>query len=216
MKTSFGFIAVLTLAALSAFAQDPKPYQISTIFRRGQHPNTSAYVALNNKFTTLAGKHANIVEIYGGLYQNHRLLIGLEAAALTNEMVVPYPYWTADLPDARYYYGQFGVMTEYIFGSGRAVHMGVQMLGGYGFTLMYSDATTTFEDYWNDAPEYDDDQNWFPLIEPGVRLEVNVFRWLRISPGISYRISFGGEGRGMSDKEVRGASFNTTLKIGRF
>lgn len=52
-------------------------HQIKTIFNnRGQHAS-GGYGALGNKFTTINGNYANMAEVYGGWYINHRFLIGI-------------------------------------------------------------------------------------------------------------------------------------------
>jgi hypothetical protein len=61
-----------------------------------------------------------------------------------------------------------------------------------------------------------EDENWFFVLEPGAQIEVNLFKWMRFCPGISYRASFGSDGRGLTDKEVSNVSYNATFKFGKF
>ncbi len=84
-------------------------------------------------------------------------------------------------------------------------------MSGAGFTLQYS--RNSFHDR-----DYEDvrDENWFVVAEPGVQLEMNLFKWMRLSPGVSYRATFGSDGIGMKDKDLRAASYNITMKFGRF
>ena len=89
------------------------------------------------------------------------------------------------------------------------------MFAGYGFTLQYQRYNWE-SDYWDNVEDYNHDPNWFFVAEPGVKVEVNVLRWLRFSPGISYRIAHGSEGKGLSDEDINGTSVNLTLKFGRF
>jgi hypothetical protein len=212
MKTFFTMLAVMVTGIL--YAQDHEPIQ--TIFNnRGPHPS-GGYASISNKFSTVNGDYANIVELYGGWYINHRWLIGLEGAASTNDIPVPFVHSTNPGHKMSYQYGQFGFMTEYVFGSNKAVHVSVQMFAGAGFTLQYHRPDWRDEDFWNNVPDYDHDENWFYVAEPGVKVEVNVFRWLRFCPGISYRAAYKSKGRGLTDSDLSSPSVNVGLKIGRF
>jgi hypothetical protein len=219
MNTSFRIFTFcsLLLATSSGFAQEDG-YHIGTVFKRaGNQHRIGGFGAATNKLTSIRGKHANIVEVYGGWYVNHRWLIGIAAASNTN--VIPVPVEFSTLPpefSANYQYGQFGLMTEYVFASNKAVHVAFQLFAGPGFTVQYKTHDTDYNDYWNDSPDYDDDQNWFRVLEPGVKLEVNLFRWLRFCPGVSYRMTKLSQGKGLSDDDLTGTSLNMTLKIGKF
>jgi hypothetical protein len=58
--------------------------------------------------------------------------------------------------------------------------------------------------------------NWFFVAEPGIAIEVNVFKWMRFSPGVSYRAAFNSNGQGLSDSALSAMSYNMTLKFGKF
>lgn len=230
-------ILALLVVSVSTFAQDLDPEQsaeqaenryrhskkdryeehhIKTIFNNHGPRSSGGYVALSNKFTSMNGDFANLVEIYGGWYINHRFLIGIGGAATTNHIPVPVAHSVNPLARMSYEYIQAGLMTEYVIGSDRAVHLAVQLFVGGGGTLQYERYGWEDEDYWNEYEDYDHDENVFAVAEPGVRVEVNVFRWLRFSPGISYRVTYGSEGKGLSDNALESTSVNMTLKIGKF
>jgi hypothetical protein len=149
---------------------------------------------------------------------NHKFMIGLGAAALTNTLEVPLQYSADPTLDLNYEYGQFGLMTEYILGSNKAFHVSFDLFSGAGFTLQNE------RENWHDDDDdfnWDEDHeswdtNWFFVVEPGVQFEINVFKWMRFSPGISYRAAFGSDGLGMRDSDISNISYNATLKFGRF
>ena len=71
----------------------------------------------------------------------------------------------------------------------------------------------------DDDYDFDDeshDTNWFVVTEPGINVEINVFKWMRLCPGISYRAAFGSEGMGLEDQDINGTSMNVSLKFGKF
>ncbi len=214
------FLLLTTITSLFAQENDQGEWEqkkengIETVFRGGA-TSVRAYGALTNKFTTIRGDYANLVGVYGGVFINHKFMIGVGGAAMTNRLDVPLQYSTDPLRDLNYEYGQFGLVTEYVIGSNKAFHVAFNLFSGAGFTLQND------RDEWDDDEfDWDDkesrDTNWFFVAEPGVQFEINVFKWMRFSPGISYRAAFGSDGLGMRDSDISNISYNATLKFGRF
>lgn len=198
------------LAASVAVAQNGN---VHTVFKRGVL-NSGGYGAITNKFTTIRGKFANISGLYGGWYINHKLLIGASMEAVTNNIRVPQIYSADPARGMSYEYGQFGLMTEYVIGSDKPVHLALQLFSGAGFTLQYQ--RYGLHSGYSSYPDDTHDENWFFVAEPGVQLEVNLLKWMRFSPGVSYRASFGSDGMGLKDKDIRNFSYSATLKFGKF
>jgi len=218
MKTRFklSMIAFFALVTSSGFRQDDesvKDDNIRTLWKNSRLHASGGYGALTNKFTNIRGQSANLVEVYGGWYINHKFLIGIEGAAVTNDIRVPDQY--SVLPGERmsYEYGQFGLMTEYTMNSNRIFHLSFQLMSGAGFTTQY---VRHNNEYYNDHHDFEHDTNWLFVAEPGLKLEVNVVKWLRFCPGVSYRAAFGSDALGLTASDISGASANVTLKFGRF
>ena len=201
----------LVAAAQFVSAQDSN---IETIFK--SPARSGGYGAVSNKFTSLNGEFANMVELYGGWFINQKFLIGGGFAGTTNYIAVPQEFST--LPGARmsYQYGQVGLVTDYIIASNKAIHVGFHVMTGAGFTLQYyrPSSWNDWDDYHYD--DYDHDEDWFFVIEPGVQVEMNVLKWMRFSPGVSYRFTDGSNSKGLSDNDLSGMAVNLTLKFGRF
>jgi hypothetical protein len=207
-RNIFTFLLILA-GGITAHGQE-----IQTVFRNN-HSGNGGYGALTNKFTTINGEFANLCGIYGGWYINHKFLLGVGAAALTNDIRVPEQYSVnKDIPMS-YEYGQVGLVTEYVLGSNKVVHVAFNLFTGAGFTVQYNrDGDDDWE--WDGDDEEKHDENWFFVAEPGVQVEVNLTRWMRFSPGVSYRIASGSEAPGLSDANLSDLSYNLTLKFGRF
>jgi hypothetical protein len=201
-------LTVLMMLGTASMAQDGN---IKTIFKGGVK-SSGGYGAATNKFTTIRGKYANISGLYGGWFINHKLMIGLGLAASNNNIRVPLEYSSDPLRNLTYQYGQFGLMTEYVIGSGKPVHLVLQGFAGAGFTLQYQRSDL----HSGNIDDNIHDENWFVVAEPGVQVEMNVFKWMRFSPGVSYRAAFGSDGKGLKDKDLSAVSYNATLKFGRF
>jgi hypothetical protein len=204
----------LMMVLLGTTIQQVVGQEIQTIFR---NPGTSGgYAGFSNKFTMINGGYANLAEVYGGWFINRRFLLGIGVAASTNDIRVPEQYSMLPEVNMTYQYTQAGLVTEYVFGSNRAVHFNFTLFTGGGLTFQYRrdpwyDWDSKFSDH-----EYHHDENFFLVLEPGVQLEANILRWLRLSPGISYRRAFGSEGAGLTDDRLSNISYNITLKIGKF
>jgi hypothetical protein len=213
MKTRLAFAFILFSATITtAVGQD---YAISTLLGRNGPRASGGYGAISNKFTTINGHQANLAEVYGGWYVNHRFLLGLGFAALTNDIPVAPEFSALPGTSLSYEYGQAGLMTEYVIGSGKAIHVSFQLFSGAGFTVQYLRHPVE-HNYWDDGYNQTYDENWFFVAEPGVKLEMNIFRWMRFSPGVSYRAAFNSSSKELSDDALSDISYNLTLKFGKF
>ena len=214
MKTKF-LVSLAFIAFMFSNVAQGQDYAIETVFGSGSPRASGGYGAITNKFTTIDGQFANLVEVYGGWYINHRFLLGFAFAGVTNDLPV-LPEFSAKPGTAlSYEYGQVGLMTEYVIGSEKAVHVAFQLFAGSGFTMQY-ERHTLYDDFEDDHRHEVYDEDWFFVAEPGVKLEMNVFRWMRFSPGISYRAAFNSSGKGISDNALSAISYNATLKFGKF
>lgn len=198
---------IMTVFCMQATAQDGN---VKTIFK-GNLRSSGGYAALTNKFTTIRGDYTNLAGLYGGWYINHRMMIGIAGAASTNNLRVPQQFSTDPNQNRTWQYGQFGLVSEYVMNSDKPIHLAFHLFGGAGFTLQYER-----EDWDHNSHNNTTDENWFVVAEPGVQLEINLFKWMRLSPGVSYRATFGSDGRGLDDSDLRGVSYNATVKFGRF
>ncbi len=204
------FLVILFLAGMVAFAASAQ--EVQSIFKGAK--TTGGYGALSNKFTTIQGQYANLCEVYGGVFLNRKWMLGLSFAGSTNYIEVPFEYSANPLQPMTYQYSQGGLMLERVIGSNKSVHLVLNLFTGAGFTMQYNRNYLYGYDY--DYPNAIHDENWFYVIEPGAQLEINLFRWMRLSPGISYRATYGSSGLGLSDNSLSNWSYNATLKFGGF
>ena len=210
MKNKLTYLALLfcLIAGYSANAQENE-----TIFKNSGVRHSGGYIALSNKFTTIDGRFANMPGVYGGWFVNRKFMVGLGAAATTNYLPVPLSESIYPGDRMTYQYGQFGLMTEYVVASTRKVHFNVNLLTGAGFSLQY-DRRDDWE--WDFDDRDESDANFFFVMEPGVQVEFNLLKWMRFSPGVSYRRAFGSNANGLSDADLSNISYNLTLKFGIF
>ncbi len=201
---------MLTLAAMMICFTYSTAQEIQTVFKPGR---SGGYGAITNSFTTINGKYANMVGFYGGWYVNSKFLIGVGAKAVTNDLPVLPAYSTIPGANMSYAYGQFGLVTEYVVKSNKVMHVAFNLFTGAGFTAQYQRS-----DWNNDynPNQSNVDENFFTVVEPGVQVEFNLLKWMRFSPGVSYRATFGSDAVELSDSDLSNISYNLTLKFGRF
>ena len=205
MKRNFT-CATLVLLVTVLYSQ---AQEIQTVFKPGR---SGGYGAISNKFTWIGGSFANMAEVYGGWYSNSHFLLGISAAGVTNDIPVSPQNSVRPGVNMSYAYGQAGLVTGYTLGSGNVVHLVFNLFSGVGFTGQY--------ERWGSGEDHiggsDVDENWFFVAEPGMQVEVNLSRWMRFSPGVSYRAAFGSDAAGLSDRDLSDVSYNLTLKFGKF
>lgn len=202
---------ILTFLILLGYVTYSVAQEIQTVFKSGR---SGGYGAISNKFTTIRGEYANMVEVYGGWYSGSKFLLGFGGAALTNNIHVPLEYSTVPTVELSYMYGQFGLVTEYAVSSDKVMHVVFHLFTGAGVTGQYE--RYHWDDDDSDFNSTDLDENWFFVAEPGVQVELNLLKWMRFSPGVSYRATFGSDGLGLTDRDLSNISYNATLKFGKF
>jgi len=208
MKTRF----ILTNLFIALVAFTTSAQEVQSIFANGR--DTGGYGALSNKFTYIGGEFANLCEVYGGVFINRRWMVGMSFAGSTNDIRVPVEYSVDTANPMTYQYGQGGMVVERVFNSNRPVHFVLSMFSGVGFSAQYNRNEWYDYDYQHSGSVHD--ENWFYVLEPGAQLEMNLFRWMRLSPGISYRKTYGSEGLGLPDSNLSDWTYNITLKFGGF
>jgi hypothetical protein len=201
---------MLTMMILLVSIAYSQVQEIQTAFKPGK---SGGYGAITNSFTTINGKYANMAGVYGGWYVNKKFLIGASVSAVTNDLPVLPANNTIPGVDMSYAYGQFGLVTEYVVASDKMLHVGFHLFTGAGFTAQYQRSIwdTDYEPNKSNL-----DENCFTVIEPGVQVELNLLKWMRFSPGVSYRATFGSDAVGLSDNDLSNVSYNLTLKFGKF
>lgn len=206
MKKLLIFIfALITVGKVAAQGE------IQTIFKSSR---VTGYGAITNKFTSIRGDYANMVGAYGGVFIDRKVMIGIGGFSTTNKIVVPAEFSSIPGVEMSYGYVQTGLMTEYVVASNKPVHVVLSMFAGAGFSYQYEHWSNPNYD-WN-QPQGIYDQAWAFVMEPGIQVEVNLFRWMRLSPGISYRRSYNSDSLGLSADDLSDWSYNATLKFGKF
>ena len=114
--------------------------------------------------------------------------------------------------------GYGGLLIEYILMPKSVIHVTFPLLIGGGSASYVNDEENNYcENNWE---SYDDDQildkDDFFVIEPGVRAELNILKFMRLNAGISYRYTAGVDLINTSDTFMNNFTATVGLRFGKF
>jgi hypothetical protein len=164
------------------------------------------------RVSTLDNRAALYVGGRGGWILNfgseHSLTIGGGGYGLVTDHRLP-----EDILGAERFlvFGYGGPELGYVNRTNQVVHFSVQALIGAGGVMH-----RTGHWYGWDGPQYGERANTVFVAEPGVDLEVNVTRFMRMTVGGSYRFVSGSRTVGVTDGHLSGASGVFAVKFGSF
>lgn len=211
----------LVLAFLAGIAQDKtgEP-EMKTIFGGGNNIEHGAYGAINVEYGQIDNKDAVLVGGRGAWIINHRLALGLGGKGIASSL--SYPYTEADPQFKEKYYingGYGGLLIEPIIAPFSAVHISVPVIigaGGVAYSLKYRYQNDWENNYWETI-----DASAFFVVEPGLEINLNLVKFMRISFGGYYRLTSGlsleDPYGAKADKDLlNGFSAGLSLKFGKF
>lgn len=222
---NFAFILVLFLIGITAFGQETENnQQMRTIFGGPEVKSIGGYGALDVGYTTINKHDAVYFGARGAVVINHMLALGLGGKGFVSSTV----YDKYLLDEYEFAGGYGGLYVEPIINWNSPVHLSFPMLigaGGIGYLKHWGDYDSD-HDYYN----YDEDSYAFFVFEPGVEVEFNLLKWMRVALVGSYRLttdvkleykehltssSFAGE-RIAPENMLRSFSVGMIMKFGKF
>jgi hypothetical protein len=193
---------------------------ISLVFNvKAQTENETKTVFGNNKshigyfinpscqFGKIAGSAAVMPGIGAGITLNNVLSLGLNYKYIATENTPTGEVDNSLYLDQRY----IGFKGEYSIFPLRAVHLNFPVEAGFGETEL--DVKDSYENNHLIAPT---DDAWFGYLEPGILLEINLWKYLKLNFSTSYRLVSNVTFRNLSEKDFRGLNYSTSIKIGIF
>ena len=204
MKPLILIIGIAVGLAGLANAQDNlnemgKNDQMQTLF--GFDSKITGYGSLNSKFTRLNGKDAVLIGGYGGVIFNGYFYFGIGAYGLvsTSQFSGTYPEQNLDM-----HMGYTGLMMGFNVMPKKVVHFSAPLFLGVGnLELEHHDVFV--------------ENSAFLLIEPGLQLELNIVRFMKIGVGAGYRMVHSTNLRNpITDDDLSYWSGNFTMVFGKF
>ena len=225
MKTNF-LIVLLTAISLMGYTQDSDTQgDYKTLFG-GDQITHGGYGGLSVNYSQIDGEDALLVGARGAWIINHGLAIGVAGYGFANDMKY---YKTIDDVYDKYNLagGYGGLLIEPIIGSKYPVHVSIPILigaGGVGYirhNWNNYDPDHEWDDDWNNDNYHDehyhaDDADAFFVLEPGIELELNMVKFVRLAIGGYYRYTSDLELADTDSDVLNGFSGGVTLKFGKF
>lgn len=226
------FLLALSLWSLSINAQSdstnlsiPKTTQTLAKVIKPKVKKIGLYVASDAQFFASAGNSGFASGATGALIFNERFSVGLHGAM--SEAFTP-----TDLnnPALKLNYALAGAHMEYTFAPHRLVHVTFPLFVGAGSASIDSLRTYRYSgkghnDDWGGNRYNRNDYNSFFVVQPGLRLEMNVIRFVKVYIGANYRAVIGdnnvtypvGASRtNVTNAQLSGISLSAGLKVGFF
>ena len=207
MKKIF-FAGLLCVVGFSSLAQDTNQgSEIKTLISK--YNEIKGFGALDFKLTDIASERAMVMGAYGGLIVNKQFILGLGGYGLATD--VDFPVSDEIEVDLRGGYG--GIMLGYIIAPREVIHVTMPVFIGAGSFHMINERF----DFNNFPRDVNLESSSFAVVEPGLQVEVNISKILRLGFGASYRLIQGTDfDADLSDEDLSGFAGNVTVKIGKF
>jgi hypothetical protein len=161
-------------------------------------------------YAQIDGTDAVLVGARGAWVINHSLAIGLGGYGFTNNIYVD------DIIDGSEVFlagGYGGLYIEPIILPRSPIHIAVPVLiGGGGLALIqdYFHSNTSNPEY------YSVDENAFFIVEPGIEIELNLVKFMRLGLAVTYRHTEGLDLYKTDPEVLNGFSGGISLKFGKF
>ncbi|MBO3698695.1 hypothetical protein [Roseivirga sp. E12] len=213
MKKTTITLCLLLLTSL-AFSQENG--EMKTLFGNGGIYSHGGYGGLSTSYSNIGGRDAILIGGRGAWLINHRLGIGLAGTGFLTEARTD-----LQLNDRYEFVGGYGgLFLEFIVNPESPVHISFPLTIGAG-GIAYARSHNSFRG--GDFDFLEEDSQAFFVVEPGIELELNVIKFMRVAFGASYRytsdidLNYLNDGQAITSKDaLRGLSGGITLKFGKF
>ena len=206
----FTLLFTLALVCQIVFAgndNDQDDYKIATLFNRNN--SNGGYGAISLNYSQIDNKDAFIMGARGSWIIDHSLAIGLGGYGFINGVDTDYIFDNDHEYDLGGGYG--GLIIEPILAPRLPVHISVPILlgvGGVGYVDSYDD--------WDNWYFDDDRSDAFLVLEPGIELEFNMSKHVRMAASLSYRFTSDVELENIQSDVLEGTTVGLVFKFGKF
>ena len=210
MKKLLISISAILLLTVASIAQNDsiRPDEIKTLF--GSHPHSNGfYVGLGGGYSQIDGQNAFTTTFRLAWIIDHSFAIGLAATGFSNDLYVGH---SSETEFSSIQGGYAGLLLQPVIFPKSPVHISFPVLLGAGGAASVS---TYYNEPWDAYWEMQDETFYF-IVEPAAEVELNLIRWIRLSAGVSYRLTSPVNLQGYSNDVLRGLSGNVTLSFGKF
>jgi hypothetical protein len=209
MRRIYSLVAML-LCIVNIYAQEEeqnyKNDEFKTIFGGKK---VGGYGAIGAGYTMIDDKDAVLVNARGGVVLGHNLALGLTGTGFMNEYTE-----NRELNEKVSMVGGYGgFFIEPIIFPKSGIHVSFPItagIGGISYTTFKED-----DDEWDNENENKEAQSYF-VVEPGVEVEFNLFKFMRMSLFGTYRYVSELDWQYTSSTALNNFSTGLVLKFGKF
>lgn len=212
MKRTTITLCMLLLVTCALAQQET---EMKTLFGNSGIRSNGGYGALTTGYSNIDGRDAILMGARGAWLINHKLGIGLAGTG----------FLTSSKEDAllndRYQLagGYGGLFLEFIVNPNSPVHVSFPLtIGAGGIAYVRKDYS-----FNSDFEALEHDSEGFFMVEPGIELELNLLKFMRVAFGASYRytsdvkLEYTSTNAAIVGTDaLRGFSGGITLKFGKF
>lgn len=201
MKTKF--LIVLSFIVVNIHAQTRQP--VKTIFGK-ENSKIRYFINPSCQVGEIAGNTAILPGLGTGIVFNNQIYLGINYKFIASEST------PKGEPDNQLYLDQhyYGLKFEYAIQPEKVVHVSFPIELGVGETEL------DLKDSYEDENLIPTDDAWFWYLEPGVSLEINLYKYLKINLGAEYRFLSNVAFRNLTSKDLSGTNYSIGVKMGIF
>lgn len=218
MKQLSLMIALLLMVVMVKAQTEPPQStdEMNTIFGKEKKTRIGWVIGIDPGYTQFSGRDVWMAGLSVGMIINHNFTLGLTGRGWCNRNGMYYPNVT-DTTGAYLEGGYGGLLLEYTLFPKSMVHVTFPVLIGGG------DASYITDPDYSDWDEDDCDEHrrtldkdQYFIVEPGVRAEINILKFMRLNAGVSYRYVAGLDLINTSSTVMNNFTATVGLKFGKF
>jgi hypothetical protein len=217
MKARLVLAAFMIIGSMAiTYGQEEKGKEMKTLFGPTDHKiSHGGYFGLSVGYTQIDGQDAFTLGGRAAWIIDHHVAVGLAGTGFVNSIYID-GYWDQVDPGQGYYLvgGYGGFFIEPIIATNFPVHLSFPILIGGG-GLAFNDYT--WHDYQWEDNNYDPyDYDAYFVVEPGVEIELNLVKPVRVAFGVSYRFTSDLHMNYVPGDMMNGITGKMTFKFGKF
>lgn len=213
------FLFAFLVAVMVSNAQDNTQQtsnEMKVIFGKDGKPSVGWFIGIEPGYTQFDDRDVWLCGMNFGMVIDHRLSLGFAGHGWNNREGMYYQDVT-DTAGAYLEGGYGGLLVEYTLFPESLVHLTFPVLIGGGGASYVTDKEYPEwdEDEWDTHHAVIDDDLFF-VIEPGVRAEINIVKFMRLTAGVSYRYTDKLQLVNTPDNLMNNFTATMGLKFGKF
>ncbi len=213
MRLFFTSLLLLLITQVCFAQKEETKKDTETVFKRGSIKFSGSYISPEVKLGNVHEDNGLFAGGKMGVSFNNQFSLGIGFFGLINnsDLIAERPSdWsgfdpTQELASIKFIYG--GLALEYSFFSNKVVHFNIPVVVGPGKVSLKGEKDIFLERL---------EKSSVFVIEPGLALEFNLFRFFKVDVGASYRYVNGSTLESLDDKDLSDLSYNLTLKFAFF